>query len=58
MKSYAYSSRNRNEQGIVRLIATGVTKRVHFRNADVARLSELALIEEQNGGLSLTEQAN
>jgi hypothetical protein len=56
MKSLVYSSLNRNEQGILRLIATGVTKRLHFQDSDVAKLSELALVEEQNGGLSLTER--
>jgi hypothetical protein len=47
----------RNGECVLRLISQGMTKLKHFSAADVDALSNLALIEERHGTLSLTEQA-
>jgi len=47
---------SRTKQSVLRLISQGVTNPKHFSSADIAALSNLALIEERQGALNLTEQ--
>ncbi len=45
-----------HKENVLRLIGHGMTRPKYFRSADVAALSKLALIEERQGAITLTEQ--
>jgi hypothetical protein len=51
-----YIALGRSGEKVLRLISQGVTKPKHFSAADIDTLSSLALIEEHQGTLKLTEQ--
>jgi hypothetical protein len=44
-----------NEENALRRVAHGISKRKHLRDSSVERLKMLALVEEQNGRIRLTE---
>ena len=44
-----------NEESALRRVAHGISKPKHLRGASVERLKLLALVEEQNGRIRLTE---
>jgi hypothetical protein len=44
-----------NEESALRRVAHGISKPKHLRDASVERLKLLALVEEQNGRIRLTE---
>ena len=44
-----------NEEKALRRVAHGISKPKHLRDASIARLKRLALVEEQDGRIRLTE---
>ena len=44
-----------NEEKALRRVAHGISKPKHLRDAPIARLKQLALVEEQDGRIRLTE---
>ena len=44
-----------NEEKALRRVAHGISKPKHLRDASIVRLKRLALVEEQDGRIRLTE---
>jgi hypothetical protein len=44
-----------NEEQALRRVAHGISKPKHLHDASIARLKRLALVEEQDGRIRLTE---
>ena len=44
-----------NEEQALRRVAHGISKPKHLRDASITRLKRLALVEEQDGRIRLTE---
>jgi hypothetical protein len=44
-----------NEEKALRRVAHGISKPKHLRDVSIARLKRLALVEEQDGRIRLTE---